>query len=214
VKSEAYGQVARLGRALGSGSRLELLELIAQAEQPVEVRSRMSGIAVTSVSSHLQVLKAAGLVRTRRQGATILYRLPSEGVAELFVTLTSVAVSVLPELQFAEQEAESRGCRAPVPMARSIREIQDAFILDVRPAHEYAAGHYPRAMSIPLEELPERAGEVPTGRRVVVYCRGEFCVLARNAARLLRARGVDVSAMDEGVSESCAGGQIELGATA
>lgn len=214
MKSEAYGHVARLGRALGNGSRLELLELIAQADQPVEVLARMTGIALTTVSSHLQVLKAVGLVRTRRQGTTIYYRLASDTVAELFVTLKSVAIDELPELRLIAAEKESSNRGAPVPMVRSLREIDDAYMLDVRPAHEFEAGHYPGAVSIPLEELADRADEVPPGRRVVVYCRGEFCVLASDAARLLRGRGVDAYAMNEGVLEWRASGDVDLSATA
>ena len=214
MKSEAYGQVARVGRALGNGSRLELLELIAQADQSVEVLARMSGIALTTVSSHLQVLKAAGLVRTRRQGTTIFYRLADDTVAGLLVTLKSVAADALPDLRVIAADVELSGSGTPVPMVHVLSGSDDPYILDVRPSHEFSAGHYPGAASIPLEDLPARASEVPTGRRVVVYCRSEFCALARDAARLLRGRGVDAYAMDEGVLEWRARGNVQLRATA
>ncbi|MBW4033579.1 MAG: metalloregulator ArsR/SmtB family transcription factor [Acidobacteria bacterium] len=156
MKSEEYGQVAQLGRAIGNGSRLELLELIAQAEQSVEGLARMTGHTLTTVSSHLQVLKAAGLVLTRRDRTTIFYRLTSDEVARLVVLLKSVASEVLPELQL--MSASSNGTDV----------MGDAFVLDMRPVHEFDAGHIPGAVSIPLDELPARAAEVPTGRRVVV----------------------------------------------
>ena len=214
MKSEAYRQVARIGSALGNGSRLELLELIAQADQSVDALASMTGRALTTISSHLQVLKAAGLVATRREGTTIFYRLSNDTVAQLVVTLTAVAIDALPELRLMETEPALSGSAAPIPILRSVNDIGDAYVLDVRPGHEYDAGHYPGASSIPLGELPARFDEVPPGRRVVVYCRGEFCALARDAARLLRARGVDAHAMHEGVLEWRASGDIALSATA
>ncbi len=211
MKSYAYEQVARVGRALGSGHRLELLELIAQAEQSVDTLARLSGMGVTTVSSHLQTLKGVGLVRTRRDGTTIYYRLAGDKVAELVVTLNDVASETVPDLILL---AENDPDQAIVPMLRDVQEVDDSFVLDVRPAQEFAAGHYPGAASIPLAELPERAEEVPLDRRVVVYCRGEFCLLARDAARLLRDRGVDAYAMDQGVLEWRGRGHITLSATA
>ena len=156
MKSEEYGQVAQLGRAIGNGSRLELLELIAQAEQSVEGLARMTGHTLTTVWSLLQVLKAAGLVLTRRDRTTIFYRLTSDEVARLVVLLKSVASEVLAELQLIS--ASSNGTDV----------MGDAFVLDMRPVHEFDAGHIPGAVSIPMDELPARAAEVPTGRRVVV----------------------------------------------
>jgi rhodanese-related sulfurtransferase len=178
--------------------------------------ARLSGMGVTSVSSHLQVLKNAGLVRTRRDGARIYYRLAGPEVARLFVAMKSVAAQFLPgpSMSEAKMAAGSTGCNNTVPLIHTIEETREAHMLDVRPAHEYAAGHYPGAVSIPLDELPARIGEVARDRRVVVYCRGEFCLLARDAARLMRAQGIDAYAMDEGVLEWRASGDVDLTATA
>lgn len=214
MNQDTYGQVARVGKAIGSGNRLELLELMAQAEQSVEDMARMSGMGVTSVSSHLQVLKNAGLVRTRRDGVRIYYRLAGPEVAGLFVSMKDVAARFLPAVSQVVEPTEGSSSCDVVPLIHTIDETRDAFMLDVRPAREYAAGHYPGAASIPLDELAGRMDEVPRERRVIVYCRGEFCLLARDAARLMRAHGIDAWAMDEGVLEWRASGAIDLTATA
>lgn len=211
---EAYGHVARIGKAVGSDSRLELLELLAQAEQSVDGMARLSGMGITSVSSHLQVLKNAGLVRTRRDGARIFYRLAGPEVAGLFVAIKDAAARFLPDPPVHGAKTATGGGDDTVRLIHTLEDSRDAFMLDVRPAREYEAGHYPGAVSIPLDELPARTGEVPKGRRVIVYCRGEFCLLARDAASLLRAEGVDAYAMDEGVLEWRARGDVDLTATA
>ncbi|WP_082576119.1 metalloregulator ArsR/SmtB family transcription factor [Arthrobacter sp. Soil762] len=215
MNRDAYAHVARIGKAISSGNRLELLELLAQAEQSVDSLSRLSGMGVTTVSAHLQVLKGAGLVRTRRDGTRIHYRLAGPEVAGLFVAMKNMAARVLPGLSAIDGEKDSGSGRDDsVPLIRTIEEIREAYMLDVRPAHEYQAGHYPGAASIPLDGLASRIGEVPRDRRVIVYCRGEFCLLARDAARLMRGQGIDAYAMDEGVLEWRASGDVDLTATA
>ena len=211
MEFELYDQVARVGKAIGHGTRLEMVELLAQAEQSVEDLARITGNAVTTTSSHLQVLKRAGLVATRREGTRIFYRLAHENVAGLFVAMKAVSTAVLPA---AEPAHNVQSACPEVPMIRSVDDTREAFMLDVRPAREYQAGHFPGAVSIPLADLEERAGELPTDQRVIVYCRGEFCVLARDAARTLRARGIDAYAMDEGVLEWRAGGTVDLSKSA
>ena len=211
MEFELYDQVARVGKAIGHGTRLEMIELLAQAEQSVEDLARITGNAVTTTSSHLQVLKRAGLVLTRRDGTRIYYRLAHLDVAGLFVAMKAVASAVLPTS--GPSNAVQSAC-PEVPMIRSIKDTEEAFMLDVRPEREYQAGHFPGAVSIPLADLLDRAGELPTDRRVIVYCRGEFCVLARDAARSLRARGIDAYAMDEGVLEWRASGAVDLGKSA
>lgn len=213
MNQDAYGHVARIGKAIGNGNRLELLELMAQAEQSVDGMARMSRMGVTTVSSHLQVLKNAGLVRSRRDGVRIYYRLAGPEVAGLFVSMKDVAARFLPALSADGSATEEGSSCGIVPLIHTIDEARDAFMLDVRPAHEYLAGHYPGAVSIPLDDLASRMDELPRDQRVIVYCRGEFCLLARDAARLMRDKGIDAWAMDEGVLEWRAGGSVELTAT-
>lgn len=185
-----YEDVARLGKAIGHGTRLELLELLAQAEQSVETMAGFTGAGVTSVSAHLQVLKGAGLVLTRREGTRIFYRLADPDVAGLFVALKAVAARTAG----AAPDALTLARLAP-------SELKNAVVLDVRPEREYRAGHFAGAVSLPLAELPARAGELPAGRPVIIYCRGEFCHLAAEAAEILRGLGVDARALDEGILE-------------
>ena len=221
LKSEVFEQLAVVAKALSNGKRLELIEFLAQGEQPVERLARLARLGVTSVSSHLQVLKRAGLVRTRRDKTTINYRLAGEDVAALSSLISKVASSRVPEVERAWHAYLETGNNELPPPARIDRShliahlhSGDATVLDVRPRNEFDAGHVAGAISIPLAELSSRIGELPPGTPVVVYCRGRFCKMARDAAQLLNRRGIDASAMDEGVLEWRASGEITLDATA
>jgi len=202
TKESVFDALADVVKSFGSGRRLELLELLAQGEHSVDSLARMSGIGLTAVSAHLQTLKKANLVRTRRVGTTIYYRLASDDVAELYVVAKRVALRRSPELREAVagyMDQVSPGVAAPTIDPAAV--TSDMIVLDVRPGSEFDAGHFPGALSIPLAELDDRLGELPMDHLVVVYCRGEFCRMAREAAHRLRQRGLDACAMDEGVVE-------------
>lgn len=212
-KSAVYERLAGVAKALGNATRLELLELVSQGEQSVEGLARLSGTAVTTTSANLQVLRRFGLVATRRQGSTVFYSLAADDVATLMVVLKAVGLNHSTEVRSAWSDQERDG--APTVSSEIVRGDASAlFILDVRPAHEFAAGHFPGAVSVPLEDLATRTDEIPLDRKVVVYCRGEFCTLARQAAVMLRDRGVDAAAMDEGIMEWRADNQVVLDASA
>jgi DNA-binding transcriptional ArsR family regulator/rhodanese-related sulfurtransferase len=201
-KASVFDALARVVKATANGRRLEVLELLAQGEHSVEALARMSGMGVSTVSAHLQTLKKAGLVATRRERTTIYYSLASDDVAELYVVAKRVALRHSPELRetvvaYLEQSAPGTA----VPTIDPAAVTSDMTVVDVRPAQEFEAGHFPGAVSIPQGEIDDRAGELPPGARVVVYCRGEFCRMAREAAQRLRELGVDAVAMDEGVVE-------------
>lgn len=211
LKLNLFDQLSRVAKALSSGKRLELLELLAQREQSVENLASTSQLRLTTVSSHLQVMKSAGLVSTRRNGTTIFYRLAGPEVAALIVQLQTVAKRRLPDVVHAwDIYADSVDGE---PMT-SLANVANALLLDVRPRAEFDAGHHPDAMSIPLDELQARIDEIPRERPTVVYCRGAFCKMANDAARLLRASGRHASAMDEGVLEWRASGLVTLAETA
>lgn len=215
-KLEVYDQLSRVASAMANGKRLHLLELLAQSERSVELLARDAGLGLTSVSSHLQILRGAGLVRTRRDGTAIYYRLAGPEVADLFVTMKSVGLKRVPALRAAMTEylaGDASETDSPTVGLSQVTDT-DVVMLDVRPRHEYDAGHYPGAASIPLSELAARIGEVPSGRQVVVYCRGELCKLAGDAARMLRAAGIDAAAMDEGILEWRASSEVVLDAPA
>jgi rhodanese-related sulfurtransferase/DNA-binding transcriptional ArsR family regulator len=203
-KAALYEQFARVGRALASGKRLELLDLLAQSERSVDALARAAGLGVTSASAHLQILRQANLVRTRRDGTRVLYRLAGLDVADLYARVRTVAHTHLPDVQTARvtylgHEVDSE----PVGRDELLRRAAagDVTVLDVRPAEEYAAGHIPGAVSVPVEELAHRLAELPLEAEIVAYCRGAYCVLAHDAVRLLVARGRRARRLADGMLE-------------
>jgi rhodanese-related sulfurtransferase/DNA-binding transcriptional ArsR family regulator len=202
LKAELFETFARVGKALSSGKRLELLDLIAQGERTVDSLARTAGLGLTSASAHLQALKRAGLVNTRREGTRVYYRLAGDDVAELYASLRDVAEAHIADTEHA-RVAYLGACTEAVAREELLSLVQkDAVVvLDVRPREEYAAGHIPGAMSIPLEELEDRLNELPDDLEVVAYCRGAYCVLAHDAVRLLHANGRTARRLQAGMLE-------------
>jgi rhodanese-related sulfurtransferase/DNA-binding transcriptional ArsR family regulator len=204
-KSELFEQLARVGKALGSGKRLELLDLLAQAPRGVADLAAAAGLGLTTTSAHLQTLKQAGLVSTSREGTTIRYRLADRAVAALFAQLRSVAAARLPDVDAARVRylGLDAGDTEQVDREELLRRVAagEVVVLDVRPGPEFAAGHIPGAVSIPLDELPDRLSELPADVEVVAYCRGAYCVLAHDAVRLLGASGRRAVRLAEGMLE-------------
>lgn len=202
AKTALFEQFARVGKALASGKRLELLDLLAQGERTVEALARTAELGLTTASAHLQTLKQAGLVATRRAGTKIHYRLAGPDVAALFALTRSVANAHLPDV-----EAARVTYLGPPTDEVTREELLDRVksgavtVLDVRPAEEYAAGHIPGALGIPLAELPDRLAELPADQEVIAYCRGAYCVLAHDAVRYLTARGRPARRLVDGVVE-------------
>ncbi|WP_104173287.1 metalloregulator ArsR/SmtB family transcription factor [Arthrobacter sp. Y81] len=213
-KLEVFDQLAQVAKAMSNGKRLELIELLAQGEHPVEALSVMLGMGVTTVSAHLQQLKQAGLVRTRRVRTSILYQLAGDDVAAMYLAIKRVGMLRSPALREALAAYLSTGGSEPARTIDPAAVTSDMTVIDVRPRSEYESAHFPGAISLPLAELEERYDEIPSGNPVVVYCRGEFCKLARDAAAWLSARGIPAMAMDEGVIEWRATRLVDLDATA
>lgn len=214
-KLEVFDQLALIAKAVSNGKRLELIELLAQGEHPVETLSTMLGMGMTTVSAHLQQLKRAGLVSTRRVRTTILYQLAGDDVAQMYLAIKRVGMMRSPALRDALATYFSPdGSEPPVMTIDPADVTSDMTVLDVRPRSEYEAAHFPGAISIPLGELQDRFGEIPAEKPVVVYCRGEFCKLARDAAAWLTARDTPAMAMDEGIIEWRATRAVNLDATA
>jgi rhodanese-related sulfurtransferase/DNA-binding transcriptional ArsR family regulator len=209
-KARLFEQLARVGKALGSGKRLELLDLLAQAERPVDALATASGLNLTTASAHLQTLKQAGLVATRREGTRIFYRLAGEDVADLVVRARAVAAAHLPDVA-AAREAYFGGADGVESIGRDelLRRVTagEVTVLDVRPAEEYAAVHLPGAVNIPIDQLAGRLDELPSDTEVVAYCRGPYCMFANEAVRLLGARGRRARRLDDGVIEWRLAGQ-------
>ena len=190
-KAALYEQFARVGKALASPKRLELLDLLAQGERNVEGLAAAAGLGVTSCSAHLQVLHQARLVSTRKQGTRVYYALASDDVALLYARVRDVAASLLAEVEPARRAYLGEEIIEEISREELLRRAGagQVTVLDVRPAAEYAAGHIPGSVSIPLGQLEQRLAELPAGVEVAAYCRGPYCVFAHDAVRLLRANG-------------------------
>lgn len=204
IKDRLYEQVARVGKALASAKRLELLELLCQGEKRVELLAAQSEISVKLASAHLKALRLARLVDTRRDGRQVLYRLADQGVAALWVTLRQNAEARLVELQAAlagivahRDDLEALDRRTMLRKASA----GEVVVIDVRPADEFASAHLPHARSLPLDALRRRLAELPKDTPVVAYCRGPFCLMARDAVALLRRKGFDAIHLTDGVAE-------------
>ncbi|WP_328767298.1 ArsR/SmtB family transcription factor [Streptomyces sp. NBC_00286] len=202
-KAALYDAFARTGKALSSGKRLELLDLLAQGERTVDALAKAAELNLTTASAHLQTLKQAGLVATRRDGVRIHYRLAGDDVAALYALLRQVAqthqTAVEPARTAYLGTDEAEEVNREDLLARA--QAGGVVILDVRPAEEYAAGHIPGAISIPVDELAERVADLPEDAEVVAYCRGAYCVLAYDAVRLLHARGRKAVRLTDGMLE-------------
>ncbi len=222
AKTALYEQFARVGKALASGKRLELLDLLAQGERSVDALARAADLGLTTASAHLQTLRQAGLVTTRRDGTRIHYSLAGDDVAGLYAVLRSVAQAHLTDVEAAR--IAYLGLPGAPGAADAVEEVTrenlldrirtgDAVVLDVRPAEEYTHGHIPGAVGIPLDQLTDRLAEIPADTQVVAYCRGAYCVLAHDAARLLHARGRRVARLADGMLEwRLAGLPVSVGA--
>jgi DNA-binding transcriptional ArsR family regulator/rhodanese-related sulfurtransferase len=191
-KDRLYGQFARLGKALSNPHRLEMLELLAQGERTVESLATELGISVANASQHLQALRQAALVESRKDGLFVHYRLADPEVFELSKVIRSVAERRLAELErLVNEHFGHRADAEPVPMDELLKRARSkqVVILDTRPAREYFAGHIPGALSVPVDDLQRRLKELTKSREYVAYCRGPYCIYADRAVEMLRASG-------------------------
>jgi rhodanese-related sulfurtransferase/DNA-binding transcriptional ArsR family regulator len=210
TKIALFDEFARVGKALASGRRIELLDVLANGERTVEGLARQSGLSVANASQHLQVLRQAGLVATRRDGTSVHYRLATSEVFELWRALRTLASSRLAEVErLAAAYLGARDQLEPVTrqeLARRLADGEELVVLDVRPAEEHAAGHLPGAVSIPLAELRRRLAELPRDREIVAYCRGPFCAFAHEAIAVLTDAGLTARRLEDGLPEWAAAG--------
>jgi rhodanese-related sulfurtransferase/DNA-binding transcriptional ArsR family regulator len=209
LKDLLYEQVSRVGKALASPKRLELLEMLAQGEKSVEAVAGAVAIDVKLASAHLKSLKEARLVQSRREGRRMLYRLSGQDVALLGVTMRLVAEEHLLELRQALQRMMAEPDRlAQVGRKELLAQARrgEVVVIDVRPQDEYDAAHLPFARSMPLSELSRRLAELPRDAPIVAYCRGPFCLMSDEAVALLAKRGFRARKTFDGVSEWRAAG--------
>lgn len=203
-KDAIYEQFARLGKAISAPKRLELLDLLAQGPRTVEMLADQAGISVANASQHLQVLRAARLVSSEKKGLYVEYRLAGDEVTVFFLALRALAESRLAEVdQVTRAYLDQHSPADAVDADELLRRVRsgNVCVLDVRPTEEYLAGHIPGAISIPLAELEARLAALPRRRQIVAYCRGPYCVMAIEAAHLLRKKGFHAHRMELGVIE-------------
>ena len=202
AKRQLFEHLAQVGHALGSGPRLAMLDLLAQGERSVEQLAGAAGLSVANASQHLQVLRRAGLVATRREGSRVHYRPAGDDVVSLWLSLREVA-----EARLGDVERDARDYLGDEVEAIGRAELAerlasgDVVVIDVRPRIEFEAGHIQGARSIPLEELARRLAELPAEAEVVAYCRGPYCVYAHEAVRVLQAAGRRALRLEDGWPE-------------
>lgn len=203
-KNQLYEQFARIGKALSSAHRLELLDVLAQGERSVEELAQETGMSVANASQHLHILRAAQLVEVRREGVYIYYRLADERVFSVWQAMRNLGEARIAEIdRVVRTFLQDRELFQPVDAVELLRRLvdSDVVILDVRPVEEYRAGHIPGARSVPVAELETRLHEIPKDREVVAYCRGPYCVFADEAVALLRARGYQARRLEQGLPD-------------
>ena len=203
-KDAIYEQFARIGKAISSPRRLELLDLLCQGPRTVEKLAGETGLSIANTSQHLQILRMARLVEGDKEGQFVVYRLADGAACEFFHTLQELAESRLAEIEqivrdyLAEHEAME-----PVNKETLLTQVRkgEVIVLDVRPPEEYQAGHIPGALSVPLDELEQHISELPQDQEIVAYCRGPYCVLAVEAVEKLRARGFQAVRLEDSIQD-------------
>ncbi|MDE2090149.1 MAG: metalloregulator ArsR/SmtB family transcription factor [Gammaproteobacteria bacterium] len=209
LKHDLFAQVARISKALGSGNRLELLEFLAQGERDVDTLAKAAGFSLANTSHHLQQLRRAGLVHTRREGQHIYYSLAGDDVTRLVIALRQTAERRLAEIdRLIRAYLGHRDELEPIPAKELLTRIRKrtVTVLDVRPREEYEAGHLPGAVNIPVKEIKRRRHQLPHGQEIVAYCRGPYCVLAYDAVQNLRTAGLRARRLQGGFPEWKAAG--------
>ena len=208
-KQALFAQFAAIAKTLGHAHRLELLEQLAQGERSVEVLADRTGLSVANASQHLQHMRRVGLVATRRQGKFVYYALADDGILDVLTALRRIAERNVAEVErIVRSYFNKRDELEPVSRKQLLKRIRAGAvtILDVRPPDEFALGHLPGAVNIPLGALKARLAELNTAQEIVAYCRGEYCVLSFEAIALLRARGFKVRRLEDGLPEWRAAG--------
>jgi rhodanese-related sulfurtransferase/DNA-binding transcriptional ArsR family regulator len=203
-KSDLFEQFARIGKALSSGKRLEMLEFLAQGERSVEQLARMTGLSVANTSQHLQQLRQVGLVTARKEGLYVYYRIAGDGIVRLLTTLRAVGEEHVADVdRLIKLFLDSKDSLEPVPAKELWQRARQGLVtvLDVRPPEEYAQGHIRGAINVPVTELKKKLHQIPPGQEVVAYCRGPYCLLAYEAVQVLRKKGIKARRLEDGYPE-------------
>lgn len=209
TKQRLYEAIARVGAALASAARLQLLEYVAQRERSVETLAAMAGLTVANASKHLQALRQAGLVHARKEGLRVYYALAGDDVARLVAALRETAERRVADVERLLRDwLAHRDALEPVPAQELLERAKKGLVtvLDVRPEEEYAAGHLPGAINVPLDRLERALARLPKRREIVAYCRGPYCLMSFEAVARLRKRGFRARRLENGFPEWRAAG--------
>jgi len=209
TKERLYQAIARVAAALGNAGRLQILEFVAQGERAVDALAAMTGLSIANTSKHLQALRQAGLVTARKEGLRVYYSLAGDDVVALVAALRAVAEHRVADVeQLVRVWLAHRDELEPVPAAELLRRVKNGLVtvLDVRPAEEYAAGHVPGAINVPIDRLESYLSKLPKRKEVVAYCRGPYCLMSFEAVEKLRKRGWRARRLQDGFPEWRAAG--------
>ncbi|HJO74787.1 MAG TPA: metalloregulator ArsR/SmtB family transcription factor [Rhodospirillales bacterium] len=204
LKQQLFARLADVGKAMANGNRLELLEFLAQKERSVETLASLAGLSVANTSQHLQHLRRAGLVTARKQDRHVFYAIAGEDVLSLMIALRQTAEKNFAEMgRLVEGFLLSRDSLEPISQKELSARMKDGLItvIDVRPAEEFAAGHLPNAINIPIDRLDQELERLPTDGEVIAYCRGPYCLLAFEAVTKLRDKGFAARRLEDGFPE-------------
>jgi len=203
-KQDLFSQFARVGKAISNGNRLELLEFLAQGERSVDELAKVSGLTVANTSQHLQQLRQVDLVTSRKQGLKVFYRISGDDVVVLLDALRDVAERHVSDVErLVNSYLTVKDNLEPIPRDELLDRVRDDLVtvLDVRPAEEFASGHVPGAVNVPLSELEEFLSNIESDKEIIAYCRGPHCILAFEAVEKLRAKGFNARRMEDGFPE-------------
>lgn len=203
-KDQLYLEFARIGKCLSSPKRLELIDLLTQGPKSVDQLAKITGMSIANVSQHLQTLHDSRLVRFNKKGNFVIYEIAELSVADFMVSLHRLSERQLVEIQRLKTEILlQQASMEPIALEELIERMErgEVVLLDVRPEDEYAMGHIPGAISIPIDELEKHLASLPADKEIVAYCRGPYCLMSAQAVEILKSKGLKASRLEEGVHE-------------
>jgi rhodanese-related sulfurtransferase len=203
-RKQLFHHFARVGKALAHPSRLELIEALAQGERSVDMLAQACGMPISNASHHLQILRDSGLLVSRKEGLQVIYSLSCDEVQQLVGSLRGVAVRQLVEVErIVRENFEAKDGLTPVRRDELLKLVRrgEAMVIDVRPKSEFAAGHIPGAINVPIDSLPRQLRKLPGDQEIVAYCRGPYCMLAFEAVATLRKEGFRARRLEDGFPE-------------